>query len=101
MPDRPFIWIDFGVFVVVMLALDLGVFHRKSHEVSLKEALAWSAVWIGLALIFNAAIYYRGWRGEGAAILHRLCGGTLPECRQPVRVPTHLRLFQSARTLPA
>jgi tellurite resistance protein TerC len=66
MPDHPFVWIGFGVFVLVMLALDLGVFHRQSHEVSLKEALAWSAVWIGLALIFNAAIYY--WDGGEKAL---------------------------------
>jgi tellurite resistance protein TerC len=59
MPDHPLAWIGFSVFVLAMLALDLGVFHRKSHEVGLKEALAWSAVWIGLALIFNAGIYYR------------------------------------------
>ena len=40
-----------------MLALDLGVFHRKSHEIKIKEALIWSAVWIGLALAFNYGIY--------------------------------------------
>jgi TerC family integral membrane protein len=66
MPDHPFVWIGFGVFVVAMLALDLGVFHRKSHEVSLREALTWSAVWIGLALIFNAAIYH--WDGGEKAL---------------------------------
>jgi len=50
-------WIGFLAFVILMLGLDLGVFHRKSHAVSLKEALAWSAVWIGLALAFNTLIY--------------------------------------------
>jgi tellurite resistance protein TerC len=49
-----------------MLALDLGVFHRKSHEVSLKEALTWTAVWIFLALVFNAILYY--WRGQQQAL---------------------------------
>lgn len=49
-------WVGFGLFVVAMLALDLGVFHRKSHEVSMREALAWSGVWITLALIFNAGV---------------------------------------------
>lgn len=52
------LWIGFNVFVLLMLALDLGVFHRKAHEVSIREALIWSAVWIGLALIFNAGVYY-------------------------------------------
>jgi tellurite resistance protein TerC len=42
-----------------MLALDLGVFHREAHEVRFKEALAWSGAWIGLALAFNAFVYYR------------------------------------------
>ncbi len=66
MPDHPLIWVGFGAFVLVMLALDLGVFHRRSHEVSMKEALTWSAVWIGLALIFNAAIYH--WDGGEKAL---------------------------------
>lgn len=52
-----FVWICFLGFVLTMLALDLGVFHRKSHEVKIKEALIWSAVWISLALIFNYGIY--------------------------------------------
>lgn len=51
-------WIGFNVFIVIMLALDLGVFNRKSHEVSVREALVWSAVWIALALAFNALIYF-------------------------------------------
>jgi len=51
------VWIGFIVFVILLLALDLGVFHRKSHEVKIKEALTWSVVWISLALIFNYGIY--------------------------------------------
>lgn len=51
------VWIGFIGFVILMLALDLGVFHRKSHEIKIKEALLWSAVWISLALIFNYGIY--------------------------------------------
>ena len=46
-------WIIFGSAVLGLLALDLGVFHRKSHEVKIKEALIWSAVWISLALLFQ------------------------------------------------
>jgi len=60
------LWIVFGVTVVVMLALDLGVFHRKSHEVKLKEALIWSAVWIGIALLFNFGVYLE--RGPHTAL---------------------------------
>ncbi len=51
-------WIAFLVFIVIMLALDLLVFHKKNTEVKVKEALAWSAFWIALALVFNAGIYY-------------------------------------------
>lgn len=50
-------WVLFNLFVLAMLALDLGVFHRTVHEVKVKEALAWSAVWIVLALLFNAWVY--------------------------------------------
>ena len=60
------LWVAFNVFVLVMLALDLGVFHRTSHAVSLKEAFAWSAVWIALALVFNAGLYF--WRGQEPAL---------------------------------
>ena len=51
-------WAGFIIFVLAMLALDLGVFHREAHEVKRKEALIWSSVWIGLALLFNAGVYY-------------------------------------------
>jgi tellurite resistance protein TerC len=61
MPDA-FWWCAFLGFVFVLLALDLGIFHRKAHEVSVREALAWSAIWITLALVFNAGIYF-GWIG--------------------------------------
>lgn len=53
-----FVWAGFLLFVLLMLALDLGVFHRKSHEVKIREALIWSAVWISLALLFNVGVYF-------------------------------------------
>src|SRR2546427_4419498 len=52
------LWIVFNVFVLAMLALDLGVFHRKAHIVSITEASIWSIVWITLALTFNAGLYF-------------------------------------------
>jgi tellurite resistance protein TerC len=55
--DQIWWWIGFNAFVLAMLALDLGVFHRKAHEVSIREAGAWSALWITLALVFNYGIY--------------------------------------------
>jgi len=52
------LWVGFNLFVLAMLALDLGVFHRNAHVVSVKEAATWSVVWIALALSFNALIYF-------------------------------------------
>ncbi len=52
------LWIGFNVLVLAMLTLDLGVFHRKAHTVSIKEASIWSIVWITLALTFNAGLYF-------------------------------------------
>jgi tellurite resistance protein TerC len=50
-------WVGFNAFVLAMLALDLGVFHRDAHEVTLREATVWSVVWVALALVFNAGLY--------------------------------------------
>ena len=50
-------WVGFNVFVLAMLALDLGVFHRKAHAISVREATSWSVVWISLAMLFNLGIY--------------------------------------------
>jgi tellurite resistance protein TerC len=63
--ERLFLWIGFNVFVLAMLALDLGVFHRKAHTVSIKEASIWSVVWVCLAMIFNVAVYF-AWGSEKA-----------------------------------
>jgi tellurite resistance protein TerC len=53
----PGLWIGFIVFVIAMLAVDLGIFHRNSHVVSTREALLWSSVWITLALVFNLGVW--------------------------------------------
>lgn len=65
------IWIAFIAFVLMMLALDLGVFHRNAHVVSVKEALVWSAVWLSLGLSFSVFVYfaYDGqWFGLGTMV---------------------------------
>ena len=59
-------WALFLAFIAGMLALDLGVFHRNAHEVHRREALAWSAAWIGLAIVFNAGVYL--FRGSDAGL---------------------------------
>jgi tellurite resistance protein TerC len=65
------IWAGFILLVLLMLALDLGVFHRKAHVVSVREALGWSAVWISLGLAFSVFVYFgyeRHWLGLGLGI---------------------------------
>jgi hypothetical protein len=58
-PFAAYWWIyaGFTAFVLVLLALDLGVFHRRAHAVSFREAAGWSVLWVGLALSFNYAFY--------------------------------------------
>ena len=55
-------WILFNVFVVAMLVLDLGVFHRNTHKVKFREAMLWSLVWITLAVVFAVIVYF--WHGR-------------------------------------
>ena len=52
------IYAGFVAVVVVMLALDLGVFHRHAHEVRMREALGWTVVWVACALAFNVLVYF-------------------------------------------
>ena len=59
-------WIFFAVFILAMLALDLGVFNRKAHVIQMREAMLWTAFWVSLALCFGAAIYFL--YGHGKAI---------------------------------
>ena len=66
MSAKILIWIGFNLFVILMLALDLGVFHRKAHVIKIKEALLWSGFWITLALLFNLLIYF--WQGPEKAL---------------------------------
>jgi len=52
------LWIGFNVFILILLILDLGVFHRKSKEISVKEALTWTAIWVFIAFLFNLFVFY-------------------------------------------
>ena len=60
MPSNWIFWVVFNVSVLAMLALDLGVFHRKKHVVQFKEAMGWTVVWVTLAGIFALSIYFFG-----------------------------------------
>jgi len=59
-------WIVFNAFVIIMLALDLGVFNKTPHEVKPKEALLWTVIWVAQALVFNIGLYY--WQGAEPAL---------------------------------
>jgi tellurite resistance protein TerC len=58
MTDTLWLWVGFNAFILAMLALDLGVFHRRSHVVTVREALTWTGVWVALALVFNAGLWH-------------------------------------------
>ncbi len=62
MTDTIWPWVGFNAFVLAMLALDLGVFHRKAHVVAVKESIAWTLAWVALAMVFNAGV----WRVAGS-----------------------------------
>ena len=64
-----YVWGAFVLFIVGMLALDLGVFQRKSHSISVKEAMLWSAFWIALALLFNVGVYVLYGKEYGTSFL--------------------------------
>ena len=59
-------WVLFNLFVLAMLVLDLKVFQREAHVISIREALIWTAVWVAMALLFNLGIY--AWRGSDPAL---------------------------------
>ena len=65
----PLLWTSFAVVVATMLALDLGVFHRKAHVVSVREAAIWSGVWVAVSLLFNALVAWRLGREAAGAFL--------------------------------
>jgi tellurite resistance protein TerC len=71
------IWIGFLVFIGLMVLLDLGVLHRDEHVISIREALAWTAVWVALAMLFNVFVYFlyeRNWLGWTDHADHKLSG---------------------------
>ena len=93
--ERLILWIAFNVFVLGMLALDLGVFHRKAHAVSIKEASTWSAIWIALAMVFNLGVYY-AWGSEKA--LEFLTGYVIEKSLSVDNLFVFLMIFQYFNT---
>ncbi len=62
MPHALLVWVGFNLLILLLLALDLGVIHRRAHVISLKEALFWSVIWVIVAFLFNLVVYF--WRGR-------------------------------------
>ena len=93
--ERLFLWIAFNVFVLGMLALDLGIFHRKAHTVTIKEAGAWSMVWIALAMLFNLGIYF-AWGQDKA--LEFLTGYVIEKSLSVDNLFVFLMIFQYFNT---
>lgn len=56
--DQAWFWVGFNLFILGMLALDLGVFNRRAHHITFRESLGWIALWVSLALLFNLWIYF-------------------------------------------
>ncbi len=60
------LWIGFNLFILLLLIIDLKVFNRKPHEITIKESLLWSGVWIGVSLLFNIGVFF--WFGHDSAL---------------------------------
>jgi tellurite resistance protein TerC len=91
------LWVGFHIFVIVMLVLDLGVFHRKAHVIRIREAVIWSGVWISLALLFNVLIYF--WQGPEVA-LQFLTGYLIEKSLSVDNIFLFLLLFTYFRVTP-
>jgi tellurite resistance protein TerC len=64
--NQPIIWVVFTAFILTLLLLDLGVFHKKDKKVTLREAAIWSIIWVSLAMAFNVLVYF--WKGPQLAL---------------------------------
>jgi len=60
MNETAWLWMGFNLFVLAMLALDLGVFHRKAHIISVKESITWTIIWVAMAMVFNLGVWHFG-----------------------------------------
>jgi TerC family integral membrane protein len=60
------LWIGFNILILILLAIDLGIFHRKDHVITVREGLIWSGIWIVAALAFNLVVYL--WKGHDAGL---------------------------------
>lgn len=93
----PLLWAGFIAFVLLMLVIDLGIFHRKSHAVGFREALIWSGVWVFCSLLFNLGVYF--WFGSDHAI-EFLTGYLLEKSLSIDNIFVFILIFSSLRTPP-
>jgi tellurite resistance protein TerC len=94
----PSLWLGFTLLVLALLALDLGVFHRRAHVVGYREALAWCAFWVGMAFGFNLLVYH--WFGREPA-LEFLTGYVIEEALSVDNMFVFLVLFRYFAVPPA
>ncbi len=91
------LWVGFNIFVLILLALDLGIFHRTDRPIKLKESLYWSVIWIVVALLFNVVVYF--WRGTDTA-LQFLTGYLIERSLSVDNLFVFLMLFSYFRVAP-
>ena len=94
----PALWAGFTAFVLAMLALDLGVFHRQAHAVRLREAATWSLVWVALAMAFNLGVFHAFGAERG---LEFLAGYLIEKALAVDNIFVFLVLFSSFAVPPA
>ena len=85
----PLLWAGFTLFVLAMLAMDLGVFHRKAHAVGVREALGWSVFWIALSLLFDGLVFKWFGHRKGTGVPHGLRHREGTVGRQHLRLSRH------------
>ncbi|MBN1322915.1 MAG: TerC family protein [Methanotrichaceae archaeon] len=64
--EQATLWVSFNIFILILLGLDLGVFHKRSHVIGIRESIIWSIIWVLMAFAFNVLIYW--WRGPEVAM---------------------------------
>jgi len=97
----PLLWAGFLTFVALMLLLDLGVFHRKAHEIRIREAVGWTIVWITLALLFNAGIWFLGGEARHELAIQFLTGYLIEKALSVDNIFVFIIIFSFFRVPPA
>ena len=93
------VWLGFSGLVAALLVLDLGVLNRRSHVLTLREALSWSGGLVALALLFGLFVLWQESTPPRAGVLHRVPDRAVAQRRQSLRLPPHLLLLRRPRAM--